>query len=371
LTAKFLIACSSTLPPCWYRVNSCANNTLPNSETEAWFPSLAEVFGMSDPKANDLLLACGLMMWYGTKTRMKTESWKDLQIEYGLDIALELVTHAKFIGASKVLLVRIGSNVRDEAASTADASNFTLAASLKKIRAKTFRVPRMRMEAEKTAFGRNIAIHMPAKVSTAAASAPAAAAAVAVTAAASTATNSASASTAAAAAAAAAAAPTGVPGISSPPAVAPPTSRRHISVQINLDQKDIPLTVQGQNGAALTWVRVPTSSSYESCRTQFQFSNFIPHLLNAVADKDHGEEEAAVWLFTTMARKHPEGFEKVAQRLGYIPNPSAAKKTDRRRAAATAVATSATTPSATPATTAVATVNAVTHSAGQKRKASP
>jgi hypothetical protein len=107
LTAQFFISCEK-LPPCWYRVNSRENNMLPDSESKALLPSLADIFGMPDKRANDLLLACGLMKWRAKKLNMNIDSWNELKSEYGIDIEVETVSHAKFIG-SRILLVRVGS----------------------------------------------------------------------------------------------------------------------------------------------------------------------------------------------------------------------------------------------------------------------
>jgi hypothetical protein len=49
------------LPPCWYRVNSRQNNMLPDGEIKALLPSVADVFGVPDKRANDLPPACWLM----------------------------------------------------------------------------------------------------------------------------------------------------------------------------------------------------------------------------------------------------------------------------------------------------------------------
>jgi hypothetical protein len=148
-----------------------------------------------------------------------------------------------------------------------------------------------------------------------------------------------------------------------PPTTADSTAARIISVQIDLEKKDTPVTVKNKNGHVMTWVRVPNSSSLETCKKQHQRSNFIPNLLHAISDKDT-EEEAAFWLFMSMAKKHSKGFERAAKclgytHLGYIPT-----------AAAAAAATTPSTTSALDPTVADAANNA-TPSAGKKRKARP
>jgi hypothetical protein len=175
------------------------------------------------------------------------------------------------------------------------------------------------------------------------------------------------------AAAVAAAEADGVPGLSPPPDVA---LARNISVQIDLEKKDVPVTVKNKNGHVMTWIRVPNSSSLETCKKQHQRSNFIPNLLHAIADKDK-EEEAAFWLFMSMAKKHSKGFERAAKCLGYTHLgyiPSARRTTGSLPTAAAATATSATTPSTTSAsghTDAAAAANVATPSTGKKRKARP
>jgi hypothetical protein len=49
LLADFLIPCDDA-PPCWYRVNSCQNNMLPDGETKALLPSMGDVFALPDKK---------------------------------------------------------------------------------------------------------------------------------------------------------------------------------------------------------------------------------------------------------------------------------------------------------------------------------
>jgi hypothetical protein len=107
------------------------------------------------------------------------------------------------------------------------------------------------------------------------------------------------------------------PAASTAAAAAVPLDRK-VSVVIDLEEKDIPVTLQVGSGAVMTWVRVPRSSSLESSKNQFRRTNFIPHLLHAVADKDN-EEDAAFWLFMSVGRKFPKGFEMAAKCLGYIP----------------------------------------------------
>jgi hypothetical protein len=120
---------------------------------------------------------------------------------------------------------------------------------------------------------------------------------------------------------------------------------------------------------------VPNSSSLETCKKQHQRSNFIPNLLHAIADKDK-EEEAAFWLFMSMAKKHFKGFERAAKCLGYTHLgyiPSAQRRTGSLPTAAAAAATSATATSTTPAldSSVAAAANVATPSTGKKRKARP
>ncbi len=127
------------------------------------------------------------------------------------------------------------------------------------------------------------------------------------------------------------------------------------------------MTVKNKKGHVMTWVRVPNSSSLETCKKQHQRSNFIPNLLHAISDKDT-EEEAAFWLFMSMAKKHSKGFERAAKCLGYahlgsIPTAAAA--------AAASAATPSTTSALDPTVAAAAATNNATPSAGKKRKARP
>jgi hypothetical protein len=151
---------------------------------------------------------------------------------------------------------------------------------VKKINEESYRLPRMRFTAEKTACCMAVAAHMPIKededddkdsdsetedasTGVASASSPTAAAAAAPTT-----TDSAS----------AAVTPGGVPG--SPPAApglvpgSPPaavTPVRKMSVQIDLEEKDKPITVNMPNGSVMTWIqRVPNCSSFESSKKQFR-----------------------------------------------------------------------------------------------------
>jgi hypothetical protein len=147
---------------------------------------------------------------------------------------------------------------------------------------------------------------------------------------------------------------------------------RNISVQIDLAKKDVPLTVKTKNGQIMTWIRVPNSSSLETFKKQHQRSNFIPNLLHAIADKDK-EEEAAFWLFMSMAKKHSKAFERAATCLGYTHLgyiPSAQRRTGTLPTAAAGSAASASAPSAADPNVAAA-ANVATPSAGKKRKSRP
>jgi hypothetical protein len=83
LTAEFLISCEK-LPPCWYRINSRENNMLPDNKSKAWLPSVGDIFGMTDQRANDLLLACGLIKRRGKKLETSVDSLTALRSEYAL-----------------------------------------------------------------------------------------------------------------------------------------------------------------------------------------------------------------------------------------------------------------------------------------------
>jgi hypothetical protein len=97
LTADFLTSCEK-LPPCWYRVDSRQNNVLADGKTNALLPSVADLFGMTDERATDLLLACGLMKRHGKKLQVDAASWGKLKTEYCLDIENETSTQAKLLG---------------------------------------------------------------------------------------------------------------------------------------------------------------------------------------------------------------------------------------------------------------------------------
>jgi hypothetical protein len=57
---------------------------LPDNKDKAWLPSVGDLFGMTDKKANDLQLACGLMKWRGKTLAIVGDSWTTLQSEYGV-----------------------------------------------------------------------------------------------------------------------------------------------------------------------------------------------------------------------------------------------------------------------------------------------
>jgi hypothetical protein len=107
LVAEFCQVCE-TLPPCWYRIDSEQNNFIKDGKTKALLPSLSDLFGMFDKRANDLLFVCGLLKYQGGKHHTQTKKWDELKSEYGLDIEIEKSSHASLIG-DKVWLVRIGS----------------------------------------------------------------------------------------------------------------------------------------------------------------------------------------------------------------------------------------------------------------------
>jgi hypothetical protein len=111
---------------------------LPDNKSKALLPSVGDIFGMADKRANDLLQACGLMIQRGKKLRMSHDSWTALRSEYGVDIEVETVSHSKLIG-NKVILIRVGS-FKDE-------GRFNAKDLVKKMSEETYRVPRMRFTA--------------------------------------------------------------------------------------------------------------------------------------------------------------------------------------------------------------------------------
>jgi hypothetical protein len=231
------------------------------------------------------------------------DSWTALQSEYQLDIEYEKASHGKFIGSKKAVVIRVGSFRKGESA-------FNAKELVTKMDRDSYRVPRMRFTAQKTAFCMAAAAHMPIKndeedeeesEDESEGEDPA---------------NGDDSASVAVAATAAAAARTTTDSALSPTLAVPPDRKR--SVEIDLNKQDLPVTVTVGSGAVMTWIRVPKSSSLEGSRKHFRRSNFFPNLLNAVADKDN-EENAAFWLFMAAGRKYPKGFEHAAKMLGYIP----------------------------------------------------
>lgn len=138
LLADFLISCDDA-PPCWYRVNSCQNNMLPDGETKALLPSMGDVFGLPDKKANAILLASGLLKWHGEDELLTADvdSWNDFKNSKNgpVNIDIESVSHDKLIG-EKVVVVRVGC--------FAYVDPIDALALVKKIEKNSYSVPRMR-----------------------------------------------------------------------------------------------------------------------------------------------------------------------------------------------------------------------------------
>jgi hypothetical protein len=273
LAAQFFISCER-LSPCWYRINSRDNNYLSCGNIKAPLPSISDLFGISDERANDIILACGLMKLHGNKLNIDKKGWDALKSEHSLDIEVDKVSNGQLIG-KKVYLVRVGGFGDKDPFDAA-----TLAKNINNKNTKTHKLPRMRFTAERTAFCMNVAVHMPIKEDDSDSETEDASAGVA------------------------------------PPAAVTPVVKK--SMQINFEDKDTPATVKGANGVEMTWVRVPNISNLKSSKKQFQRSNFIPNLLQAIS-KNGNEEEAAFWLFMSMGKKHPKALEMSAQSLGYIP----------------------------------------------------
>jgi hypothetical protein len=252
LIAEFFISCAE-LPPCLYRVKSSENKMMPDGKTKSLLPSIADVLGMTDKRATDLLLACGLMKFHNKakKLAMDYNGWTTLQSEFGrngLDIQVDTLTHSKLLGNSKIRIVRLG-HVKDK-------NLFKMKTFLEDIHNNTYTIPRMRFTARQTALNMDIAAHMPIQ--------------------------------------------RGEYGYESEPEAVASASAPAVA-------------------APMTSIRVPKSGNLESCDHQFQQSNFIPKLLNAISDKDTSEDRAAFWIFMSIGKKHPKAFHMAANSFGFTP----------------------------------------------------
>jgi hypothetical protein len=286
----------------WIRIDSCSNKTfkrdVPGGETvevDCPLESFCDLLGISAKKANEYLCAANLMKPHNRHNTLglNREGWDALKNEFCLDIDLALATDTKHLG-SKVHVIRIGCLCDDNPTTLSAKKQATrffetgwkpkwlrVASQANDFISKTssdLTIFMAKLDEKEREERKKEASPLAAAATTAAATAAAAAAD---------------------AAAAAAAAEAAV---------------RKRSVQINILEKDKPVTIHGANGKDMTWIRVPKCSTLESCTKSLRISNFVPNLLHAMADKEQ-EEEAALWLFLSMGRNFPNEFEMAGKRL--------------------------------------------------------
>jgi hypothetical protein len=79
-------------PPCWYRFNCRDNNFRGGGKIKAPLPSISDLFGIIDERANDILLACGcgLMKLHGNKLNLDKHGWDTLKTHTKLRSSVEI-----------------------------------------------------------------------------------------------------------------------------------------------------------------------------------------------------------------------------------------------------------------------------------------
>jgi hypothetical protein len=139
LLVEYLVSCASaSAEACWYRLDSCSHNFLPDGETKALLPSMSDMFRLSPEMVNNMLEASGLMKrngeGEGEQLTVDVDSWNDMKTEHNdVDIDIEFVSHATLIG-EKVAVIRIGYFDEDP---------FDALALAKKIEENKYTLPRM------------------------------------------------------------------------------------------------------------------------------------------------------------------------------------------------------------------------------------
>jgi hypothetical protein len=87
------------MEPCWYRLVSTHNKHIPDTESPSPLPPISQVFGMNDIYSDELLLACGLLFYYGDQLRFREAEWELLKGEFKLhDCEIAHVTIENLVG---------------------------------------------------------------------------------------------------------------------------------------------------------------------------------------------------------------------------------------------------------------------------------
>jgi hypothetical protein len=101
------------MEPCWYRLVSTHDKHIPGTESPSPLPPISQVFGMNDIYSDELLLACGLLYYYGDQLRFREKEWDMLKGEFRLDdCETTEVTIATLVG-TRVRVIRLGAFVGD------------------------------------------------------------------------------------------------------------------------------------------------------------------------------------------------------------------------------------------------------------------
>jgi hypothetical protein len=101
------------MEPCWYRLVSTHNKHIPGTESPSPLPPISQVFGMNAIYSDELLLACGLLYYYGDQLRFREDQWDLLKGEFGLDdCETTQVTIGPLVG-TRVRVIRLGAFVGD------------------------------------------------------------------------------------------------------------------------------------------------------------------------------------------------------------------------------------------------------------------
>jgi hypothetical protein len=133
------------MEPCWYRLVSTHNKHIPGTESPSPLPPISQVFGMNDIYSDELLLACGLLYYYGDQLRFRENQWDLLKGEFGLDdCETTEVTIGTLVG-TRVRVIRLGAFVGD---------NEKLDGKRQAIRTKegTFKIKRLRITSQQNDF---------------------------------------------------------------------------------------------------------------------------------------------------------------------------------------------------------------------------